>query len=272
MLDPLAAGLFSDGLPVSLAAGYSARPQVADSGTTFSEADFLPSPTYAVPCDTPSEGEVADAVRKLRNNKAPGEDGISAAIFKSRVDALASWLHEVIERAWRIEVVPDDWGLGILVPILKKGDKTRCENCRRISLNDVAAKVLAIVLLRRFQTVRDSRTRPNQAGFRGGCGCADQIFTRRRILEFRHSYQQPTAVCFIEFAVTFNSVHRESHLTLVNGHACRPPRPLKPLHRISVVRFLTPFHSSTHSISLILHPDVFHHRLPAPTLPVCRWD
>ncbi|BHF58736.1 hypothetical protein SprV_0100169100 [Sparganum proliferum] len=37
-----------------------------------SSAEFLPSPTYAVPCDPPSEGEVADAIRNLRNNKAPG--------------------------------------------------------------------------------------------------------------------------------------------------------------------------------------------------------
>ncbi|BHF78196.1 U3 snoRNP protein [Sparganum proliferum] len=108
------------------------------------------------------------------------------------------------------EVVLDDWGLGILVPILKKGDKTRCENYRGIGLNDVVAKIFAIVLLRRFQAVRDSRTRPNQAGFRAGRGCADHIFTLMRILEFRYSYQQPTAVCFIDFAAAFDSVHRES--------------------------------------------------------------
>ncbi|BHF77445.1 hypothetical protein SprV_0602055000 [Sparganum proliferum] len=54
------------------------------------------------------------------------------------------------------------------------------------------------------------RTRPNQAGFRAGRGCADQIFTLRRILEFRHSYEQPAAVCFVDFAAAFDSVHRES--------------------------------------------------------------
>nr|VZI43870.1 unnamed protein product [Spirometra erinaceieuropaei] len=149
-------------------------------------------------------------MRKLRNNKAPGEDGIPAEIFKPCVDALAPWLHEVIERAWRGEVVPDDWGLGILVSILKQEDKTRCEDYRSISHIDVAAKIFAIVLLRRFQAVRDSRTRPNQAGFRVGRGCADQTFTLRRILEFRHSYQQPTAVSFIDFAAAYDFVHRES--------------------------------------------------------------
>nr|VZI28481.1 unnamed protein product [Spirometra erinaceieuropaei] len=168
-----------------------------------SSAEFLPSPTYAVPCDPPSDGEVADAIQKLRNNKAPGEDGI-------------------------------------LVPILKKGDKTRCENYRGISLIDVAAKIFPINLLRRFQAVRDSRTRPNQAGFRAGRGCADQIFTLRCILEFRHSYQQPTAVCSIDFAVAFDSIHRESlwRIMALDGVPAKIIAMIKAYYRSTTARVL----------------------------------
>nr|VZI46112.1 unnamed protein product [Spirometra erinaceieuropaei] len=173
-----------------------------------------------LPCDPPSEGVVADAIRKLRNNKAPGEDGIPAEIFKSCVDTLAPWLHEVIERAWRDEVVPDDWGLGILVPILKK--------------------VFAIVLLRRFLAVRDSRTRPNQAGFRAGRGCADRIFTLRRILKFRHGYQQPTAVCFVDFAAAFDSVHCESlwRIMALDGVPAKITAMIKAFYHSIIARVL----------------------------------
>ncbi|BHF81197.1 hypothetical protein SprV_0702432700 [Sparganum proliferum] len=210
------------------------------SSLLSSSAEFPPSPTYAVPCDPPSEEEIVDAIRKLSNNKAPGQDGIPAEIFKSCVDTLAPWLHEVIERAWRDEVVPDDWGLGILVPILKKGDKTRCENYRRISLIDVTVKIFAIVLLRRFQAARDSRKRPNQAGFRAGRGCADQIFTLRRILEFRHSYQQPTAVCFVDFAAAFDSVHRESlwRMMALDGVPAKIIAMIKASYRSTIARVL----------------------------------
>ncbi|BHF71520.1 hypothetical protein SprV_0401457800 [Sparganum proliferum] len=180
-----------------------------------SSAEFPLSPTYAVPCDPPSEEEIVDAIRKLRNNKAPGEDGIPAEIFKSCVDTLAPWLHE-------------------------KGDKTRCENYRGISLIDVAAKIFAIVLLRRFQAVRDSRTRPNQAGFCAGRGCADQIFTLRRILEFRHSYQQPTAVCFVDFAAAFDSVHRESlwRIMALDGVPAKIIAMIKAYYRSTTARVL----------------------------------
>nr|VZI46567.1 unnamed protein product [Spirometra erinaceieuropaei] len=155
-------------------------------------------------------------------------------------DTPAPWLNEVIERAWRDEVVPDDWSLGILVLILKKGDKTRCEKYRGISLIDVAAQIFAIVLLRRFQAVRDSSTRPNQSGFLAGRGCADQIFTLRRILEFRHSYQQPTAVCFVDFAATFDSAHRESlwRIMALDGVPAKIIAIIKAYYRSTTARVL----------------------------------
>ncbi|BHF79017.1 hypothetical protein SprV_0602213400 [Sparganum proliferum] len=93
---------------------------------------------------------------------------------------------------------------------------------------------------RRFQAVRDSRTRPNQAGFRAGRGCADQIFTLRRILEFRHGYQQPTAVCFIDFAAAFDSVLRESlwRIMALDGVPAKIIAMIKAYYRSTTARVL----------------------------------
>ncbi|BHF58598.1 hypothetical protein SprV_0100155000 [Sparganum proliferum] len=51
----------------------------------FSAAEFLPPPNRAVSCDPPSEGEVANAIQRLRNNVSE-EDGIPTEIYKSYVD------------------------------------------------------------------------------------------------------------------------------------------------------------------------------------------
>nr|VZI30633.1 unnamed protein product [Spirometra erinaceieuropaei] len=40
-----------------------------------SSVEFFPSTTYTVPCNPCSEGEIVDVIQKLRNNKAPREDG-----------------------------------------------------------------------------------------------------------------------------------------------------------------------------------------------------
>ncbi|BHF67106.1 hypothetical protein SprV_0301013000 [Sparganum proliferum] len=207
-----------------------------------SSAKFLPSPNYVVPYDPPSE-EVADSTRKLRNNKAPGDNSTPTEIYKSFVETLTPWLHEVIGQAWRDEVVPYDWDSGILVTILKKGDQMVFENYRGISLIDIVANIFVIVQLRPFQAVRDSRTRPNQAGFRAGRGCADQIFTLRRILEFRKSYQHPTAVCFIDFAAAFDSVHRESlwRIMALDGAPAKIIAMIKAYYRSTTARVLVQY-------------------------------
>ncbi|BHF71519.1 hypothetical protein SprV_0401457700 [Sparganum proliferum] len=165
-------------------------------------------------------GEVADATR---NKKAPTK----ADIYKSCVDTSAPWPHKVIDQGWIDEVAPDDWGLAILVPILKKGDKTRCKNYRGISLIDVSAKIFAVVLLRRSQTVRDSRRGPTKPDFVLG-------------VDSRTSYQQLTAVCFVEFAAAFDSVHRESLGWIIALDAV-PPKivtMVKAYYRFTTARIL----------------------------------
>lgn len=126
-------------------------------------------------------------------------------------------LRALFQEIWEKEVFPTDWSTSLLLPIFKKGDKSVCENYRGISLIDVAAKVFAVVLLNRFSTVRDTRTRPNQGGFRRGRGCVDQIFTLRRTLEHRYKFQQPTTACFIDFRAAFDSVDRASLWKIVEA-------------------------------------------------------
>jgi hypothetical protein len=92
----------------------------------------------------------------------------------------------------------------------QEGRRSICQNYRGISLIDITGKIFAIILLNRFLRIRDSRTRPNQAGFRVGRGCIDQIFSLCLLLEHRNRYKQPTVTCFIDFAAVFYSVNRSS--------------------------------------------------------------
>ena len=194
-----------------------------------------PTELYGVNCDTPTKEEIAGAIKSLKNKKAPGEDGIPAEIYKACATVLLDPLHRLFSSIWDSEVFPTDWSTSLLLPFLKKGDRTICENYRGISLLNVATKIFATVLLNRFARERHTRTRPNQGGFRPGRGCIDQIFTLRRILEHRFKFQQPTAACFIDFRAAFDSVDRESlwNLMLTDG---APPK---------IVRLIISYYTST---------------------------
>ncbi|CAE1256061.1 unnamed protein product [Acanthosepion pharaonis] len=118
--------------------------------------------------------EVRDILRHLRHNKASGEDGIPAKVYKAVPDVFASWVHCAFNAVWLSEAYPADWSEAILLPFFKKGDRRLCSNYRGISLIDVVAKVFAVLLLRRFQGIRDLRTRPSQ----GGYGQAEAVLIR----------------------------------------------------------------------------------------------
>ena len=175
--------------------------------------DLSPAPQhlqYEIDCDAPTESEIALIIRQLKSRKSPGEDGIPSEIYKACAPTLIPALLSLFHTIWETETVPSDWGTAVILPFLKKGDRSVCANYRGISLIDSVAKVFAILLLNRFSLERDKRTRPNQGGFRPGRGCIDQIFVLRRVLEHRSQYQQPTLACFVDFRAAFDSVDRQS--------------------------------------------------------------
>ncbi len=114
----------------------------APPNTAFSPPDTPAAETYPCEVDPPTLDEVCTAIRQLRNNRAPGEDGIPAEVYKTCLDSLGPWLHRVITKAWLCEAVPYNLSEAVLLPLFKKGDKRICSNYRGISLINVAAKVL----------------------------------------------------------------------------------------------------------------------------------
>ncbi len=64
----------------------------------FSSPDTPAAENYSCEVDPPTLDEVYTAIRQLRNNRAPGEDGIPAEVYKTCLESLGSWLHRVITK------------------------------------------------------------------------------------------------------------------------------------------------------------------------------
>ena len=76
----------------------------------------------------PSQEEMEKAIRNLKINKAPGEDDIIEELIKNASQELKTRLYALICKIWRDEKMPDDWKIGLIVPLFKKEDKMKCEN------------------------------------------------------------------------------------------------------------------------------------------------
>ena len=157
--------------------------------------------------DEPTSAEVKAAIRSLKNGKAPGVDQVTAEAIKAGGETLLRRLQSLLQTIWRTEQVPDAWRKAIIVPIHKKGDNRECKNYRGISLLSIIGKVFMKVIQSRLQKHREQTSREEQAGFRPGRGCCDQIFTLRQVMEERTRCGLRTVIVFIDFKSAFDCIH-----------------------------------------------------------------
>ena len=75
----------------------------------------------------PSIEETQKAIRRLKNNKPPGTDGIAAELVKNGGARLENEIHQIVTEVWDSESMPCDWNLGIIYPVYKKGDRLDCK-------------------------------------------------------------------------------------------------------------------------------------------------
>ena len=154
--------------------------------------------------------ETEQAIKCLKSKKAPGLDEIAPELIKAGGRLMAKVLTRLFNECWSRGEVPEDWRKGAIVKLPKKGDLTECGNWRGITLLSVPGKVFCAVLLRRLRGAIDERLREEQAGFRSGRSCCEQIFTLRNIIEQCMEFRQPLFINFVDFRKAFDSIHRES--------------------------------------------------------------
>ena len=154
--------------------------------------------------------EVKMAIKRLKNGKSAGIDGIQAELLKHGGEETTKKILQLCNRIWETGEVPRDWRDGIIIPLPKKGDLKDCNNWRGITLLSVPGKVMASILMNRIKGAVDVQLRQQQAGFRTGRSCCDQIFTLRQIIDKVTALNAPLLVNFIDFRKAFDCIHRIS--------------------------------------------------------------
>ncbi|CAH8542902.1 unnamed protein product [Schistosoma haematobium] len=166
----------------------------------------------------PTTEEIRMAVRQIKNGKAAGPDNIPAEALKSDIEATTSMLYLLFKKIWEEEQVPMDWKEGHLIKIPKKGDLSKCENYRGITLLSIPGKVFNTLLLNWMKDAVDAQLRDQQAGFRKDRSCTDQIATLRIIVEQSVEWNSSLYINFIDYEKAFDSVDRRTLWKLLRHH------------------------------------------------------
>ena len=183
------------------------------SSVNLADLDGVPSqPSFDyLSCSDgpPTRDEISYSLKKLKNHKSPGVDGITNEQLKYGESALIGQLERLFKKVWEEEEIPEDWLKGVIIVIGKKGDTSYCGNNRGITLRATASKLLQMILLKRLDVGMECLLRENQCGFRRNRSCIDQIYSLRTIIHNCIEFNIPLCVNFVDFKAAFDSIRRD---------------------------------------------------------------
>ena len=96
------------------------------------------------------EKELRHAISRLKLDKSPGLDGVTAELLKAGGEIVVKWTTRLTRLCMKEGKVPREWQEACEVPLYKgKGCKTECKSFRGISLLSVPRKVYGRVVIDR---------------------------------------------------------------------------------------------------------------------------
>jgi hypothetical protein len=120
-------------------------------------------------------------LKKLKNNKAPGEDGLNLDLFKYAGKLFDRFLKS-LNTVWYEGTIPENWQKAIVIPIHKKGDVKNQENYRGNSLLNSGYKIYASIITSKL-TEHYNKIGEEQNRFRKGRSCSDGYFPLKMIIQ-----------------------------------------------------------------------------------------
>ncbi|XP_063630801.1 zinc finger protein 135-like [Cydia splendana] len=150
--------------------------------------------------------EIRMALKQLKNNKAPGEDGITAELLKAGGKPVLMALQKLFDSVLLEGRTPKAWNRGVVVLFFKKGDNALLKNYRPISLLSHVYKLFSRVITNRLARRLDNFQPPEQAGFRRGFSTVDHIHTLRQVIQKTEEYNLPLCLAFVDYEKAFDSI------------------------------------------------------------------
>ena len=158
--------------------------------------------------------ELYVALKRAKNKKACGSDGIPAEIFKYSDGILQDAVLALFNYIFDSGIYPDAWSTGTINPIYKQKEKGLPENYRKITLLPAISKIFETTLNNRLRHCKSALCTddPLQNGFKTDARAIDNTFVLSGIIEKYKALERPLYVAFIDFKSAFDHVNRKALL------------------------------------------------------------
>ena len=169
---------------------------------------LLPSIEEAVDESPPSNEEIQDAIKVMKNNKCKGTDNLSNEQIKYNCSSrFFNLIVILVSTIWAVVSYPKSWFHSRVCCLFKnKGSAIEGKNYRGLSINATLNRIFTTVILNRIRNVYEDNISENQFGFRKNRSTTDAIFTIRKIVEKTDDFY---VMCFIDLRAAYDHINRD---------------------------------------------------------------
>ena len=106
---------------------------------------------------------IAQQIKKMKDNKSPGVDGIPPKLLKEIVEQISTPLAKCVNLSLEEGIVPSERKEANITPLFKKGSSNKPDNYKPVSLTSVVCKLLETLI--RDHMVEHKLINTSQHGF-----------------------------------------------------------------------------------------------------------
>jgi len=158
---------------------------------------------------------VFDKIIKLKDGKAPGDDGIIPEFLKKLASVISKPLAIIFRKSVAEGVVPQEWKRANITPLFKKGSRSDPGNYRPVSLTSHIGKILEAIIKEKLlgHLMIHSLINTSQHGFLPRKSCLTNLLEFLEYVTHAVDSGKPVDVIYLDFQKAFDKV---PHARLLN--------------------------------------------------------
>lgn len=200
--------------------GVEMEKKINNAQYPIAEKENLQNSLYLRPV---TKNELIKQISTLKNDSAPGKDGISTRVIKHVHMEIIEPLMYIINLIFKTSIIPKHFKESVITPIYKNGEKNKIQNYRPISLINNFAKLFEKCLKERLVNFFDHNNiiSPNQFGFSEGLSTADAMYSLISEITTNLDESKKVIAVFIDLAKAFDTVPHQRLLEVLSRNGVR---------------------------------------------------
>ena len=167
-----------------------------------------------------TEEMVMAKIRKLKNGKAAGLDGIRPDYIKTLAGEVVKPLTMIFQRSLQETKIPSEWKCANITPLYKKGPSSNVSNYRPVNLTSVPGKLMENILRDAIvdHLEKNKLINETQHGFRKAKSCVSNLLLYWNELTDYIDKGTPVDVVYLDLQKAFDTVPHKRLIAKIKAH------------------------------------------------------